>query len=356
MTAKTLKSFIFVALVSLLAQPSRAVEESIGTLKLSDLFLEPGFKYVEFRGGEFQLGNSYVAVAWERDDRLSAVFKIGSKRLIGVPSRYAPEASEDEIGIIEGYAQLDSAYGRIRLGLIPIHFGLEGGDVESDLDFRRSLMYQTRFLNLRDIGLSYRIAVNGFFSEWAVHNGEGGAERDYETWFTGNWGWENGRTFRVGISGTAGRTNPKSTDPGGADSGKTTGFRSDEQARLRVANVFLRWAPHPVRIGLEATAGDTFQGDDVMKFRAAHLDFDWRWSEWLSLLVRYDVLNPRNDVDNAEITEYTAGIAIRSRYENSVLYVFGTKRVQKNVSPDIHTGMIVWDITPIVSSERSRAL
>lgn len=350
MTLKTLRSYFAFLILGLVAPTASAIEEGIGTLQLSDVFLEPSFTYVESQGGEFQLGSSYLAVTWQRDDLISAVMKVGAKRLIGVPSRYAPVAEPDEVAVVEGYAQIDSAYGRIRMGLIPITFGLEGGDIERQLRLPRSLMFQSRFLNLRDLGVSYRIAVNGFFSEWAVHNGEGGTERDHETWFTGNWGWESGRAFRFGISGTAGRTNPKSTDPGGASAFTEMGFRIGEPSRLRVANVFLDWAPNPLRFSMEATAGDTFQGDDVMKFRAAHVDIDWRMSESLSLLTRYDVMSPRNDVDDAEITEYTAGLSIRSRYENSVLYILGTKRVQRNVTPDVHTGMVIWRITPLVSS------
>ena len=350
MTLKTLRSFFAFIFFCLISQTGFAVEEDIGTLKLSDVFLEPGFKYVEGQGGEFQLGSSYLAVTWRRDDLISAVLKVGSKQLIGVPSRYAPAPAADEIAVIEGYAQIDSDYGRVRMGLIPISFGLEGGDIERQLRFPRSLMFQSRFLNLRDLGVSYRIAVNGFFSEWAVHNGEGGTERDHETWFTGNWGWESGRAFRIGISGAVGRTNPKSTDPSGASGSKQTGFRTDEPARLRIANAFLDWVPDPIRVSIEATAGDTFQGEEVMKFRALHADLEWRIWQSLSLMTRYDVMNPRNDVDDSEITEYTAGLSIRSRYENSVLYVLGTKRVQRNVTPDVHIGMVIWRITPLVSS------
>ena len=353
-----LKNTLSIALFALSASlaatcPSLAAEEGLGTLELADLFLEPQYSYVEGSGGAFQLGSSYFAAGWTRDRLVSAIVKVGTKRLIGSPSRYSSTPAADEISVVEGFAQLDSDLGRFRLGMIPIPFGLEGGDAERRLRLPRSLGFQSRFLNLRDIGASYRIGVNGFFSDWSVHNGEGGTDLDGEAWFTGRWGWEDARVFRIGLSGSAGRTSPKSTQVGIAAGAveSETGFKYDKSARIRVANAFMDWLLNPFRFSLEATAGDTFQGDaDVMKFRALHADLDVQLSPRLGLLTRYDIMSPRNDVSNSQITESSAGLAWRSRYENSVLYLVGTKRSQQNVSQDVHRGMIIWRITPMASS------
>lgn len=346
--------FSWVFIVIGLFGPVRAVaSESIGKLELTDLFLEPGYFFHEGFGGAFQLGSSYVEMTWRQDQLISGVVKVGTKRLIGVPARYARLVAPDEIAIVEGYAQLDSVYGRVRAGMIPIVFGLEGGDVEPHLRLPRSLPYQARYLNLRDIGLSYRISVNRFFSEWAVHNGEGGTDQDREAWFTARWGWDDERRFRLGISGVTGRTTVASTDPGGAMEAVETGFKFDKDSRLRIANFFVEWRPKPVRLALEATAGDTFQGDDTVKFRALHADIDVRFSDSFGFLTRYDVMNPRSDVADAEVTEYTAGVAWSSRYENSTLYFLGSKRVQNKV-PDNHRTMVVWRLTPLASAQ-SRA-
>lgn len=325
-------------------------EEGIGTLEFSDLLLEPRFLYKEKVGGAFEPGSSFLAATWTRDRLISAVFKVGSKKLIGVPSRYASASTTEELALIEGYGQLDSEYGRLRAGLIPIPFGLEGGDAERRLRFPRSQLFQSRFVNLRDQGISYRMLVNDFFSDWAVHNGEGGADLDNETWMTARWGYDDGRNFRMGLSGSAGRTTSKSTDPGGTAAVTETGFLIAAPSRIRIANVFIDWLTEPFRLSLESTAGDTFQNDQVVKFRAAHADLEYHRGQDFSWLARYDVLSPRSDVSSTQVQEYTLGFSWRSRYENSVLYLLGTKQVRQDVPQDTHRGLLVWRITPLTSS------
>lgn len=331
---------------------SAGAEESVGKFEMSDLLIEPTYTYQEPNQGRFTVGSSYAAFTWTRDSVISAVFKAGTKDLIGHPARYGPALNSDQLGIIEGYGQADSVYGRIRLGMIPVPYGLEGGDAERHLRLPRSLIFQARYVPIRDYGASYRISHGGFFSDWAIHNGEGGTDVDNESWFTARIGWQGGRFFRIGASGMGGRTSPKSTNPSGTSSSTAAWLDVDKSARFRIVNGFLEWQIQPVTFSAESTAGDAIQDDSNIKTRALHADLEVETGS-VSWLARYDIMDPRNDVGTDQVTEYTAGFAIRTKYDNSVLYVLGTKKVQQDVQRDEHRGMILWRLTPLAVSRAS---
>jgi hypothetical protein len=127
----------------------------------------------------------------------------------------------------------------------------------------------------------------------------------------------------------------------------TTGLVDvNRAARVRIANAFASWELTPFTLELELTAGDTRQDNDVLKMRAMHVDLELDATPSVTWLARYDTIDPRSDVGGDIVTEATVGLGWRSRYENSVLYVLGTKRFQENFRPDLHRLMLLWRITP----------
>ena len=339
--------------------------DKIGELSVSDLILNPMYVYEE-RGSRspdqqptylagpnttsgVRPGYSLVGATWRRDRFLSATVKIGSKTLIGAPARYGLPPNNDEAGIIEAYGQLDSDYGRLRFGEVPIPFGLEGGDSEGRLRFPRSLLFQYRLVNIRDYGVSYRITYQGFFSEWAVHNGEGGSDSDGEAWLTMRWGWQGFKFLRVGISGTTGHTDPRSTHPAGSvNTSDLAGLNIDDASRIRIINGFVSWDTAPLRFALEASAGDTRQGDGESKMRALHADLELESGENFSWLLRYDTINPHSDLPIETVTDISAGVAWRSHYENSVLTLLATKSFHDDPTSGHHRAMLAWRLTPSI--------
>jgi len=323
--------------------------ERLGQLEVADFFLAPSYSFRESRHlGSFALDTSYVALMWTRDPIISAQMKLGSRSLLGQPVRFGPIVNKDQLVVIEGYGQANSDLGRFRFGLIPIFFGAEGGDLERHLSFPRSLIFQTRYLVLRDYGISYHIANEGFFSDWAIHNGEGGPDLDNEIWFTGRMGLQSNRSFRMGLTGSTGRTTKLSTDPSGLGNAALpdAGIDVSQPARYRIVNLALEWLVRPLHIETEATAGEAIQIDSVIKTRALHADLDLSIGS-LGWLLRYEILSPRNDVSGNQIVEYSLGLAWRSRYDNSVLSLIGTKKVVENVSADEHRALVTWRITPV---------
>ena len=326
--------------------------ERLGHLEIADFYLAPTYSFRESRHlGSFDLGSSYVAMMWTRDPVISAVLKLGSRSLLGLPVRYGPNLNPEQVAVIEGYGQSNSDFGRFRFGLIPIAFGNEGGDVERHLTFPRSLVFQTRYMLLRDYGVSYHIANEGFFSDWTIHNGEGGPDLDNEIWFTGRLGWQSNRSFLLGLTGTTGRTTRLSTDPKGLGNAALpdAGIDVTQPARYRIVNLALEWFLRPLRLEAEGTAGEAIQGDNVVKMRALHTDLELTTGP-VNWLARYEILSPRNDVSGNQIMEYSLGLSWHSRYDNSVLSLIGTKKVIENVSLDEHRALVMWRLTPVAGA------
>jgi hypothetical protein len=341
------------------SSPTHA-EEKLGEISVSDLLIEPTFNLTEPKTGSFSPGYSYLGATWRLDNMLSGTIKAGSLDLLGVPARFGPAPASTQLGVIEAYGQLESDYGRFRVGQVPISFGLEGGENEPRLLLPRSLLFQYRYIVLRDYGMTYRILNEGYFSDWAIHNGEGGPDLDNEMWFTARWGWQGGNFFRGGISATVGRTNPQSTNPTGitdptllATADAAAGMDVTLPAKIRIANLFLGWEFEPFSLEVEGDIGDTDQTSKLTGMRAAHADFQWNVIPGLTPLLRLDVLEPHAEIGGDMISEGTIGLAWKSHYENSVLTIAATQRVVQNVNPDIHKLMIIWRLTPVASNFRT---
>jgi len=341
---------MLLAVVFVASRGARA-DENLGRLELSGLFLEPSYRHEESRAGRFSAGTSYAELRWTLDSAISASVKFGSRELIGQPARFGPVAGATSLAVIEAYGQAEANLGRVRFGMIPVPFGLEGGDVEKSLFFPRSLIFQERYLALRDNGVSYHVSSAGFFSDWTIHNGEGGADLDRELWFTTRLGWRSGKGFTAGLSGSTGRTSPASTNPAGTASSAEAWLDVNQASRLRIVNFFVSWLLKPMRLDVEGVGGEAVQGDSVIKTRALHADFIWFMGSAVNALLRYEILDPRNDLGNDQLAEYSAGLAWHSRYDNSVLQILGTKRVQQDVPVDEHRVTVMWRITPFTEKD-----
>jgi hypothetical protein len=331
---------------------SVASAENLGDIELSSFLLEPSFTLSDTHKGSFVVGNSYLEATWTRDVTLSASLKIGSLDLLGRPARYNLTSAQN-FGLVEGYAQVNSIYGRLRAGLVPIPFGLEGGDTEDRLRFPRSQLFQQRIVNLRDYGVQYHIANEGFFSDWVAHNGEGGEDRDNEIWFTARWGYQGGRWIRAGMSGTTGRTSALATaPPTGGVASALTDIDPSQPAKIRIANVFFDWELGDLFIEGEGTYGAVIQ-DTERKMRAWHIDAETKLGESASVLVRYDSFDPRTDQGNDAAVEASLGFAWKSRYENSVLYLFVTRRDAEAATDPEHRFLLQWRMTPSANAVRA---
>lgn len=345
------KPLLFSLLLLVAFLPRTFAQERIGTLMVSDLYLEPRFLYQEGESGGFSAGNSLVSFSWVRDEVISATVTAGTRELVGRPRRFLVE-SEDELTLAEAYIEARSTLGTFRFGRVPIPFGTEGGRAESNLKFRRSLLFRDGWIGLRDQGLSYRIDHKNFFNEWAIHNGESGEDLDNQTWFTGRWGWTNDKIY-TGFSGSTGRTTPASTQD--ATASRTyldAGLDPNTGSRLRFANAFFEWDDRIFSFEIEGTLGDTRQVGQSASLTAAHADVQYRIKNNFSVLGRYDILEPNNKMADDETEETTLGFSYRGWYETSTLYLFATRVREQGNEDSNHQILLIWRLSPVATSNR----
>ncbi len=330
------------------ATAAEAVEK-LGELEVSDLLLEPQFFYTEPKTGRFEIGNSLFSVRWLKDQYISGQITVGTKSLLGVPKRYSSETSE-EIGLVEGFAQAETYWGRVRFGLIPLHFGYEGALAEGSLKFPRSLWYRERLLGLRDFGLSYAVDNEGFFSEWTIHNGESGKDLDNKAWFTARAGYEQ-EDFFVGLTGATGRTTQESTNPSGNRANLADGFVVSDPARVRMAGVFIGTHGPEISVAAEALVAENFQQVDF-KSTGGHLDLIYDFAKHWTALARYDRYDPNGSEANDRLQEWTMGLSYKSNYETSAVYLYVTRLLREGADTSAHQFRIVWRLTPYIHHVR----
>src|SRR5690606_19733930 len=113
-----------------------------------------------------------------------------------------------------------------------------------------------------DIGLSYFILHNGFFTGFVVHNGEAGDPEDSRTWYTAKWGWQDRSKFKIGVAGQTGSTEAKVTDLSGSILG---GVDVTKEARWRMGSFFIKWHPSDFKMNVELHMGEVGQEDRLLE-------------------------------------------------------------------------------------------
>lgn len=292
-------------------------------------WLEAGGSFREPRDGEFFLSSASFGGRWtgwasaergENSTRVEAQIAIGTRSLIARPIRYAPlsnvERASDPI-LVDAFTGVAGAWGRLRLGLIPIVFGLEDA-VESERQWLRPLILRRGLIGLRDIGIGYSVAAGGFYSDWFVHNGESGDDRDREMWMTARWEYRLRTTrsfWRWGASGQVGRTTPSSTHPTGTTASTVSELDPDQSSRLRfgglhtAATWMLGDTDRRFGFELEVFGAEVLQDARTRRLRAVRFDLEYEpWSQW-GFLLRGEALDPDTQVKNDLVHELGIGVA-----------------------------------------------
>lgn len=307
-----------------------AVPERFGEFQWLSPWIETGGTYDEGRDGRFRIFSASFGGRWVGDlsryragEFLEAQVSFGSRSLVASPLRYSRnEETELSPTLIDAFTGVSGNWGRLRFGLLPLLFGLESG-LESERVWTRPLIIRRGLIGLRDVGLHYSIASGGFFSDWFVHNGEGGEDLDRELWMTARWEYRL-RTSRVqwkwGASGQVGRTAQSATLPAGTTA--ATGIEMDpsESSRLRFASLFMssdwvvglgeRGEEADRRFGfeLEAFGGEVLQESRTRRIRSLRLDLHWDPTEFWGLFLRGETFDPDSQVTADMLHEASFGL------------------------------------------------
>lgn len=333
-----------VLILLLLGLPVRADKESLGALSVSDLTLRPTFLVAppSMTDRGFGLGESSFAVQWVYEHMYSAHARVGPESLVLPPVYYVPSVNPEAMAVVEAYAEMNHPLGRVRMGKLPLEFGLEGAESESDLVFPRALLFEKRLVGLRDLGLSYAIEYNGFFTEFVVHNGEGGADKDGDYWYTGRWGY-NFEKIQVGLAGQTGKTSPLST----LGSGNTVAnVDLTQPAKWRTGGVFASFRPKQFHIQLEGYWGERVQeADGAVGYATGHIDVGYEWTEQLSTYLRYDGYDPDLKRNNDAVHRGAVAGVWTNRSRTSRWIVMYAHDINEGHNPS-DSYRLIWSLSP----------
>jgi hypothetical protein len=317
------------------------IREDIGELKIQDLLLRPNFVLSEPKEGAFSIGESSVALRWELEEKFSGVIRIGPRTLLNPVARYSSTV-KDDVTLVEAFAEYDDVYGRFRLGRLPVEFGYEGREWERNLIFPRSLLFTNRAMMLRDVGVSYEISQNDFFTGFVVHNGESDTDADGQIWYTARWGYRTDG-FEFGLAGQTGSTKPIST----ATSGDTlAGVDPSKEAKWRIGGLYAAINKKRWEWTLEAYMGAVEQLNEARKFETGHTDLVYDWSKTFATALRYDHFDPNTRVDNDLQQQISLALVFSNRTKSSNLIVVGAKNFEEGRQTPNDELRLIWSLSP----------
>jgi hypothetical protein len=317
--------------------------EDIGVLRIHDLLVRPSFYTTEGGQGTFSMGESSLAFRWELEEKFAGVIRLGPRTLVNSSARYAT-AINDDIVPVEAFAELNHPYGRFRLGRLPIEFGYEGQQWERSLIFPRSMLFERRITMLRDVGASYEIRHNNYYTNLVVHNGESDADQDGKLWYTARWGYATEK-FEVGLAGQTGSTETKQT----ALSGDTlAGINTSLDAKWRMGGLYGALHKKTWEWVLEFYMGEREQEEPAGKgrFAVGHTDLSYEFNRFYSAHLRYDEFDPHLEHDGDLQREISLAFVLSNKTHSSNLILIGTKVFEERNQIGNDELRVIWSLSP----------
>jgi hypothetical protein len=326
-------------------QDSKSLEK-IGRLSIDEVLLRPTYISNETAGGEFNFGDSGFKVRWEKDGNISATIAVGSVLQKNVPAIYSSTEPADALGFYEAYADYQGIYGRVRAGLQPLNFGFYGAQPNGERIFQRPLIYSQHVFGLRDYGVSFFTAHNGYYTELIGHNGEvDNAAQDGNVWVTARWGWGNDRNLRVQMSAQTGRTKPIATTVG---STTLAGWDNTKSAIWRFGALSVNWYPRKWDVVAQITGGERDQNSQqsgIMSTQFEALNYIGRlWGAGF----RHDQFEPNNKLSGDKQTQVSAVFFVKSEDATSLVSLIISKNFEEQNETPNDQMVVSWRLTPFV--------
>lgn len=335
---------VFVCLFVIATEVSATViREDIGELKIHDLLIRPNFALKKPRDGGFSIGESSFALRWELEDKFSGVVRIGPWSLLNPVARFSSDVKSD-ITLVEAFAEYDHPYGRIRMGTLPVEFGYEGKQWERALIFPRALLFRKRAMMLRDLGASYEISYNGFFTGLVVHNGKSDTNVDGQIWYTARWGYK-GDDFEVGLAGQTGWTRPIATK---TSNDTLAGVDPTQTEKWRIGGLYGALTRPSFEWVAEFYMGTLDQESQTHNYYTGHTDFGYEWTKAFSTHFRYDLFEPNTRAGHDLEENLSLALVMSNRTKSSNLILVGTKVLaQSGATPTVTDEVrLIWNLSP----------
>lgn len=324
-------------------------KELIGSLTVSDILIQPRFITTENDINDFDLDRSYFFFSWKMNNELSAHFGVGRQDLVNHNTRLfinteaSTKSGYDDFSFFEAYAQLDSKFGRVRAGIIPLMFGWEGAHRESEWLFPRTLFYggedetyAMQNFGLRDQGVSYFVSYKNFYTQAAIHNGENGKDLDGKLWHTGIVGWKSKSGLEGAISMSNGKYKSQSN--------------TDPELDFSYANAFFGFQFYDLMLLAEGSVGEqtkdfvTAPEEATKKFWDYHVDASHSVGKGLAALVRYEIYDPDSNTIMDKTQRFIFGLSVFNELRTSNLYLWAIKNKEEGTELHNDQFMVVWKV------------
>ncbi len=338
------------ALVTIAPAKTAHADEKVGTFSLDNIVLRPTYLSQEGQGGRFSLEDSQIGLSWRKDRHWSAHFDLGDTSYRNLPIYYGQNSpmytgqNTAQFGLVDGYAEYDGVYGRVRAGLLPVDFGYEGTLDPAHRYFFYSQSIANRLVALDDEGVSFYTEHEGFFTELVLHNGSGDQSNSGNVWVTGNWGYAYMQNFKWEMSLQTGYI------PGSATTNTqnvtVADFQPGVMARVRNGVMYVEYSPVYWDAIAEIGGGELVQDSKTSRYDYQLAQVTHNFTRNLSAGMRYDFYNPNMGMSGLGQTEMTALLMLKSDDGTSDLLFEGTKHFYE--TNQIHDDQlrVVWLLTP----------
>ena len=279
---------------------------------IGEIFLQPGFIFS--KENRFQLFPSSIYLSLTKS-YYSGHFLFSENQSFLKSfflHKYAPQHQEYNYGMTSAFVQAKwPVYGRLRAGLIPLSYGLEGGKRDSQLVLPRSIF--SYFLPNYDLGLSYFISHRGFYVESALHNGAfqgnplSNPIASQRLWWTTKGGWK-GAYIDLGMSASVGEFVGRNLWP----------YYSHAR---RIGNAFLAFQVKQMSFKTEYHFGELYFNENKIPVSAWHIDLEHPLTKKISIFGRWEYLSMNNNINLIDVQKkITVGLALH--HKQSVFSIF----------------------------------
>lgn len=307
-------------------------QEALGQFRFSEFSLQPRLRIEEPGQGGFEIRQTWLGFEWQKDETIRGSIWLGSSDLTTPAIWFSPKDRPD-FGIDEAFLEGKNPYGDIRAGLINVQQGYEGVHPEWSWVLPESRARRSGWLIKRDFGVQLRWQTQPFYTALSVHNGESGPNTDGKLWYSGVWQWKNSEGVGFLTTAAVGNTRSEATSTTLAKKSSTTPtsrfvFDGTQDAKIRYGTMALFREDERTLFLLEGGRGEIVQLGEKAPYSWGRLDISWNFGGDLSILMRYEQLQPDTRDKDTLIGSGSLGFSVTSKDRLQSVTVLGTHNTE----------------------------
>ena len=332
-----MRSFSYFIITLLFAAPLFSAEQ-LGDFSLGEYYIEADMVMGQdsYQASGFHMGRSYFSVDWQKDGKLGGELRVGTEDLNENPKWYNT-SYEHKSPFTLSYAFYQTDYGKIKLGLQELPFGVENHKGIALRDFEESLFHENRFVSYSDLGLGLEKEGGGYKTQFLIHNGYGlkrddSLQNDDKYFFSVSISKENLETGSlIGMSAQAGQYSLDS---------------ETANHKLKMYDLFFVQPIWGSYLSLEFVSGEDKVESSEYKFSYASLGLRVPITGSLSVAIQAENLEPSNQVKDDEHKASSFAFLWNDKNANSRLK-FIYRETQQGEGQKDKIVMLAWRLSSI---------